>query len=238
MKYYNNLFLLTITLLFILASCKKESIIDGGTSDAKVDMTTYDYLAAHPRGLFDTLLMIIDKAEMKNIINGSGTMFVPTDYSINAYINAVQAQVRQADERRNFNLDSLFKQYSPQMLRDSMSAYFFPEIITRDGLDANGDTFAAILRPYDFLVTLEEHTNEDYNAGGLISQRPKFMFFNRIIGERDIIVGGVRRDPSNDPSKVDMRIICQTTGIISTTGIIHVLDNSHVWSRSLKLNIQ
>ncbi len=223
--------------LGMLASCTQDNIIDGGVSDPKVNMTTYDYLKAHPRGLFDTLLLIVDRAEMKNVINSTGTMFAPTDYSINAYITAKQAEARRIDERRNFNLDSLFKYYSPQMLRDSMSAYFFPETITRDGLDANGKIFPATLRPYDFLVTLEEHTNEDYNAGGLISQRPKFMFFNRIIGEKDIIVGGVRRDPSNDPVKVDMRILCQTTGIISTTGIIHVLDNSHVWSRSLKLNI-
>lgn len=228
----------TFLSVLVFTSCTKDQIIDGGVSKAKVDMTTYDYLKSHPRGLFDTLIMIIDKAEMVDLINSQKTVFAPTDYSINAYIALRQAEIRKVDERKNFTLDSLFKQFTPQMLRDSMSVYFFPEEIVRTDLDETGKTFNSALNSYSFLMTLEEHTNNDYDAGGLIPERPKFLYYNRVIGERDVIVAGQLQDPSGNANLLDVKTICQTTGIHTNTGVLHVLNNSHAWIRSLKLNIK
>jgi len=237
MKFQKFIFFTLPTILLLFFSCQKDTVVDGGVSNPHVNMTTYDYLKSHPRGLFDTLLLIIDKGQMKEMINSKGTFFVPTDYSIKSYLTVRQAEVRKIDEKKDYTLDSLFKYYSPKMLKDSMSVYFFAQDIEREKLDENGKEFSSSLSPYKFLITLEEHNNDDYNAGGIITNRPKFMFFNRIIGEKDVIIGGVRKDPSNDDSKNDLRNVLQTTGVISNTGIIHVIENSHTWLRSIKFNV-
>src|SRR5882762_2161700 len=112
-------------ILLAISSCKKDAVIDGGLSIEKVNMSTYDFLKSNNRHMFDTTLLIIDKAGMKDIINGPGTFFVPNDYSITSYLSAKQNEARKIDERKNFNLDTLFKYYSAQMLKDSMGIYFF-----------------------------------------------------------------------------------------------------------------
>jgi hypothetical protein len=117
------------TLVTLIFSCQKDTIVDGGVSDPKVNMTTYDYLKAHPKGLFDTLLLIVDKAQMKETINSKGTFIVPTDYSVNSYISLRQSQIRKVDERKDYTLDSLFKEFTPKMLKDSLSVYFFLKIL-------------------------------------------------------------------------------------------------------------
>ncbi|WP_159636738.1 hypothetical protein [Sphingobacterium composti Ten et al. 2007 non Yoo et al. 2007] len=238
MKNFIKYSFATFLSILLLSSCTKDQIIDGGVSNPKVNMTTYDYLKSHPRGLFDTLIMIIDKGEMKDLINSQKTFFAPTDYSINAFISIRQSEIRRVDERKNFNLDSLFKQFTPQMLRDSMSVYLFSDEIVRDNLDATGKSFNSALNGYSFLITLEEHSNNDYDAGGLIPERPKFMYYNRVIGQRDVLSAGQMQDPSGNANLLDVKTICQTTGIHTNTGVLHVLNNSHAWIRSLKLNIK
>ena len=224
-------------LLMLFFSCKKDAVIDGGVSNPKVNMTTYDYLKAHPRGLFDTLLLIVDKAGMKELVNSPGTMFVPTDYSIQNYLNLRRAEIRKVDERQDFTLDSLLKNYSPAMLKDSMSVYLFPQTIQREDLEESPKEYASRQSPYKFLVSLLEHGNNDYNADGIITTKPKFMWFSRTIGEKDLEISGRFQDPSGNPDLLDSRSILQTTGIISNTGIIHVLENGHIWLRGFKLNV-
>ncbi len=237
MKNINKLFLIIPLISLLFYACKKDAVIDGGTSDPHVNMTTYDYLKAHPKGLFDTLIMIIDKGEMKDLINGKGTMFAPTDYSVKNFLALRQAQERKIDERRDFTLDTLFKRYTPKMLRDSMSVYLFPDHITRDVLTETGKDFTSKLGNYKFLISLEKHGNDDYNAGGLIPERPSFMYYTRVLGERDVLVSGQIKDPSGNANLLDQKFICQTTGILTTNGVLHVLVNTHSWISSLKLNV-
>lgn len=230
-------FAICLSILFF-TSCTKDQIIDGGVSNPRVNMTTYEYLKAHPRGLFDTLIMIIDKGEMVDLINSQKTFFAPTDYNINNYLTVRQTAIRKIDERKNYTLDSLFKEFTPQMLRDSMSVYLFADEITRDNINPTGVTFNSALPGYSFLISLEEHANDDYNAGGLIPERPSFMHYNRVIGERDILSAGQIKDPTGNSNLVDVKALCQTTGILTNTGVLHVLTNTHTWVRSLKLNIK
>ena len=52
--------------LAYFTSCKKsEYLTDGGLSEAKTPLTTYDYLKQHKYHLFDTLIMVIDHYNMK-----------------------------------------------------------------------------------------------------------------------------------------------------------------------------
>lgn len=216
-----------ISLLF---SCKKDSVIDGGVSDPHVNMTTYDFLKSHPRHLFDTTLMIIDKAGLKDRVNSAGTFFVQTNYSIRNFLLAKQNELRKKDERLNFNLDSLFKYYTPKMLQDSMSVYLFSDRIVRDNLTETGTIFQTQEPNTKLLVTLEKSTSGDYTEDGIISQGPKLLYLTKIYGERDVLINGSLSDPSGKANLNDTKVICQTSGIITTTGIVHVLSNRHIWA--------
>lgn len=236
MKKLINIYILFSLVLSTMISCKKDPIIDGGVHKAEVNMTTYDYLKSHPRAIFDTTLLIIDKAGMKDLINSSGTFFVPTDFAIANYIAIRQTQVRKVNEKANYTLDTLFKYFSPAMLKDSIGMYFFADRIEREGLNELGKNYVnAVGTTYN--VSLDEHHNNDYNGGGIITARPKFLYLNRIIGERDIVVNGQVQDPSGKTSLRDVKVVCQTSGIISTTGVIHVLTNGHSWIQDYRINV-
>ncbi|WP_418359295.1 hypothetical protein [Sphingobacterium detergens] len=214
----------------LLFSCKKDGVIDGGVSDPRVNMTTYDFLKSHPRHLFDTTLMIIDKAGLKDRVNATGTFFVPTNYSIRLFLLAKQNELRKTDERLNFNLDSLFKFYPPKMLQDSMSVYFFNDRIVRDNLTETGTIFQTQEPTTKLLVTLEKSTSADYTEDGIISQGPKLLYLTKIYGERDVMRNGSLSDSSGKASLNDTKVLCQTSGIITTTGMVHVLSNQHTWA--------
>jgi len=50
-------------------------------------MTTYDWMKSNKYGVFDTVLMLIDKAGVKDKINAQGvTFFAPTDYDVYNYV--------------------------------------------------------------------------------------------------------------------------------------------------------
>lgn len=226
----NTIFYIGLISLVSLFGCKKDGIIDGGISDPHVNMTTYDFLKSHPQHLFDTTLMIIDKAGLKDKVNSAGTFFAPTNYSIRNFLLLKQNEWRKKDERLNFNLDSLFKHYTPKMLQDSMSVYLFNERIVRDNLTEAGTIFQPQEPSTKTLVTLEQSTSTDYIRDGIISQGPKLLYLTKIYGERDVMKNGAWVDPSGNPRLNDTKVLCQTSGIISTTGIVHVLSNQHSWA--------
>ena len=225
-----NIYITAILLVLFGSACKKSAIIDGGLSKEKVDMTTYDFLKTNPRQMFDTTLLIIDKAGMKDVINGPGTFFVPNNYAINNFLNAKRDEARKKDERLNYTLDSLFKYFSPQMLRDSMGIYFFPQKITRDGLNSVGASYQSITKGESLDVSLEE-VNQ-YTVPGIITNKPQYIYLNKILGAKDILGsdGLTKVDPSGDPKLLDIKTLCQTTGIITNTGVVHVLENKHIWT--------
>lgn len=221
-----------LLLLAALVGCKKDAVVDGGLSNENVNMTTYDFLKNHNRQVFDTTLMIIDKAGMKDLINSSGTFFVPNDYAIANFIAVKQGEARIKSEKLNYTLDSLFKYFTPKMLRDSMGIYFIPQRITRDGLDDNGSIYPTSTMNSSALVALDVTFNDRY-ISGTITNSPQYMAFVKIIGDRDVRSGigwAGWADPTGDRRKNDVRDRCQTTGIITTTGVVHVLSNSHAWT--------
>ncbi len=228
MKKLINSALVMTTILIAAASCKKDAVVNGELSQAEVNMTTYDYLKSHPRQMFDTTLMIIDKAGMKDLINGPGTFFVPNDYAIANYLAIKQAEARSTDERNNFTLDSLLN-YTPQMLRDSMGMYFFQERITRDVLNSAGKDYQTSTPGISLNVVLEERN--EYQQDGVISTKPKYIYLVKVRGQKDIFNNSdyTHTDPSGDEDLEDEMTICQTTGILTTNGVVHVLANYHSW---------
>jgi hypothetical protein len=217
----NSIIILIITIAFF--SCKKEYTIGGSVSDPHVNMTTYDYLKTNP--LFDTLLLLIDRTGLKDEVNSAGTFFAFTDYSITNYIKAKQADLRV--KRNDENLVYTFDSLDFVMLKDSVRAYLFKDKITRDNTTESGRLFKTNegeLRLIN-LVPIP-----DYTDGTVFSQMPKYLFYSKMIPfDGNPVPTDSTGIPGLKPGQL-LIAVCQTSGIITTTGVLHVLSNNHTFT--------
>src|SRR4029079_19121764 len=69
---------------FSLVACKKNYTIGGSKFNAQVNVSTYDYLKTSK--LFDTLVIMLDKAGLKDEVNQAGTFFAVTNFSIRSFV--------------------------------------------------------------------------------------------------------------------------------------------------------
>ena len=210
---YISCFLL---LLACFAACKKENYKnDGGVHDPNVNMTTYDYLKS--KHVFDSLVYLIDKAGMKDAINGDVTFFATTNYGIESYLKTRTARlVRQTgDENVKFTMDS----FTVKELRDSIQLYMIKGKINRPQMTLDGQLYDCTLGPIPnvkFLIKLVR--KYDYSA---YLNYVDYVNYGKVIGSRDDL------DPNPDqipPAERDINYLCQTSGIVTTTGILHVMD--------------
>lgn len=209
-------------LLAAFTSCKKNDYFIGGSlHNPNFNGTTYDYLKTNP--LFDTLVLLIDKTGLKDEINAAGTtFFAPTDYSIKNYVKNV-VQERKRLEANDENLIFDFKDLDFAQLKDSVRAYIFGEKIERAGLNATGKYYNAKDAEKRH-ISLRDDPSGGYSSGGL-TNIPRYIYFTKVIGDLDPL------DNSAVPSEEkDARIVAQTSGIITTNGVLHVLANGHTFT--------
>lgn len=212
-----------ITTVFVLAilitSCQKSDYkIDGGKSDANVNMTTYDFLKSH--GKFDSLVKIIDHAGIKDIINSNVTLFASTDYSVRDYVSAKkQEKIAQVgDENISFSI----KDIPAQELRDSMMIYLFDGKINRENLTTDNKYFQSKFGNIpNVRFNIKLRRTRDYNS---YVDFVDYLNFTKVIKTLDADEPDYNAIPESD---LDRSFDCQTSGLISTTGVIHVLSNNH-----------
>ncbi|QEH41968.1 fasciclin domain-containing protein [Chitinophaga sp. XS-30] len=209
-------------LIFSFASCKKNDYLVGGDlHNPQFNGTTYEYLQTNP--LFDTLLLLIDRTGLQEEVNAAGsTFFAPSDYSIQHYVKKV-VQARKRLEANDENLVFEFSELDFDLLKDSLRAYLFPEKIERTGLTEDGAFFSA-KDGEERHISLRDDPTGEYQTGGL-TIIPQYIYFSKVIGTVDPI------DNSDIPeAERDTRIVAQTTGILTTNGVLHVLANSHIFT--------
>lgn len=206
--------ILLLTMLF--AACKKDDhFIGGSLSKDHTNLTTYDYLKANAD--FDTLILLIDKAGLKETINSDVTFVAPTDYSIKLFL-ASRTRVLQAatnNENIKYTIDSI---KAPE-LRDSLLAYVFNGKIVRTDLSLEAQVYKNKVGE-DFAFKLVKGPYSGVFAAGTT-----LMALVKVINGLD---PNPRPDEFPDADK-DMEYTLQTTGIITTTGVLHVLQNNHVF---------
>lgn len=222
MKYIPIL-LLVLTLAVGATSCKRDDYFSGkDTHNAKVEMTTYDFLKAHPQGLFDTLLLLIDKAGLKEKINQSNTtFFAPTDYAITNYLNRRVVQEQNIDPFRKWTIDSLIKYELPKFT-DSINVYLVNQPLSFDKLTENG-LVTPTLKTGANSVTSWEFTNDanlGYNPN--VGSFPRIVYYALLL--RDVPPPIVSAELTATDAR---RVRVQTAGIQTNTGMVHVLNNGH-----------
>lgn len=185
-----------------LASCKKDDYIIGGqTHNAKVDMTTLDYLRKNP--LFDTLCLLVDKAGIQNVINENGiSFFAPTDYHIQSLITARNTKLQSMDARKRYTIDTLIK-YDLQGFRDSIRIHIVKRSLPYSALKEERQTFPTTFPTVNAEISYREVKQEEYGYNPAAGIYPRIVYYK--IGS--------------------LETYCQTSGIITNTGMLFVLQN-------------
>lgn len=216
-KIHNILFLFFG--LFYLTSCESDDYMnDGGKTQRFVDMTTYDFLKQH--GKFDSLVKIIDRAGLKDVVNEQNTTFFAcTDYSVAPYVSVKKQQriIELGNENINFGINDI----SLSEL-DSLKMYLFDGAFIREYLTTEDKYFTSKLGNIDnvrFRIKLRRANN--YSSW---LDYVDYLNFTRVVGSLDselpdgyIVL----------PNEEDLSYDCQTSDIITTTGVINVLSDTH-----------
>jgi hypothetical protein len=222
MKFFKTVAIIAVLLVSVW-SCKKSYTIGGSLFKAQVDMTTYDYLKTNH--LFDTLVIMIDAAGLKDELNQAGTFFAVTNYTIRNYVNAkaVVAQLAANNENLIYTFDSL----DLPSLKDSLRSYMFHDRITRDNIGQIGKLETA----NDGEVRLIQlRSTTDYTNSSVFITDPEYIYFSKMVALPGYPIPtdstGIRQ---LSPDQLTL-VLCQTTGILTTTGVLHVLNNQHVFN--------
>jgi len=219
MKKMINQYLFILLLAGGLFSCKKDDYKnDGGKLDPHVNMTTYDYLASKP--VFSQLVHAIDKAGMKEMVNGDITFFATTNYGVDEYVLLKKRlkAIELNDENISYTLDSI----PVKLLQDSLKLYMFRGKINREDMTYQGKLYNSMVGPIpnvQFLINLRKtFSYSDY------IDHVDVVTLTKVIGSRD----DMELNPDQIPQdQKDLGFDCQTSGIITTTGIVHVLNGYH-----------
>lgn len=214
-----NILVKALVLLFISSSCQKDDYKnDGGTSSPNVNMTTYDFLKSH--GKFDSLVRIIDHAGIKDVVNSNVTFFATTDYGVREYVAAKKQEkiIQVGNENISFSITDIPK----QELRDSMMIYLFDGAINRDNLTTEDKFFQSKFGNIpNVRFNIKMRRTRDYSS---YVNYVDYLNFTKVIKTIDAQEPDYNAIPD---AELDRSVDCQTSGLISTTGVIHVLDNSH-----------
>lgn len=214
-----KILVICISLLMLIQSCSKDNyIIDGGVSNPKVNMSTYDFLMQH--GSFDSLIRIIDHAGIKDIVNSDVTFFATTDYGVRDYVAAKKQQkiIELGDENIKFGIQDI----PAKELRDSMMVYLFDGQINRQDLTPDNKYFVSKLGAIpNVRFNIKLRRTRDYSN---YLDYVDYLNYTKVIGTLDADEPDYNAIPKEEQDK---SFDCQTSGIISTTGVLHVLQNSH-----------
>nr|WP_315419828.1 hypothetical protein [uncultured Pedobacter sp.] len=209
-----------IIVVALFASCKKDDYKnDGGISNPNVNMTTYDYLKSNPK--FDSLVKVIDRAGLKDVVNGNITLFATTNYGIAEYVKAKKNQIAIQTGNENFNFG--IKDLPQGELSDSLKTYMFAGKINRDQITLDGKLYNSLLGSVpdvQYLIKFRRSYTDYSNYLNYVD----YVTYTKVIGTRD----DKELNPTTLPDdQKDKAVDCQTSGIITTTGIVHVLNGNH-----------
>lgn len=210
MKNIYTYILIVLTLLS-LASCKDDYVTDGGVSKAETPLTVYDYLDQHKYQMFDTVLQLVDKLELKDVINSSGTFFAPNDYNVQNYLDAMSDTLREQTDVADttYTLANLLDDITEEMLLQ----YALADTVTLAGAAISGETYATLANT-DVVVKRTLTTESQYYTYS--SEPVYFLYYCK-------------------PEMEEER--CQTTGILTQNGegtILHALNSQHVFGQFTK----
>lgn len=216
-----RIYYLAVLLLALTACNNDDYLIDGGVSDPHVNMTTYDFLKS--KTLFDTLVMAIDKAGLKEEVNRAATFYAPTNFSFKRYVDVQISYM--VDNLHLVDPKFTFDSIAVETLRDSLQMYMFDRQLSRDSLDKEGTICASFIGKQ---MKVSNEPEKVYSEQ-LVDEVGYLYFINKKGKKFETYdeTKGLNGHNKPNTAEADTRERIQTSGIISTTGIVHVLNNGH-----------
>lgn len=218
-----------LLILSVFFSCKKSDYIVGGSlqdTNQYSNMTTYEALQSMPA--FDTLVMLIDAAGLKDSINQDNTtFFAPVNNAITQYIadrtHLIQYTISQDS---SFSFDSLLYYIRNNLdgTRDSLLMYLVKTKLTYDALSSNGRIYPTALPGDSAAVSYEYTKSTDLGYNAIVSSSPRVVYFTQLWAHYEIDDNNTAADV---PSDIGVHTLVQTSGINTKNGVIHALEYSH-----------
>lgn len=210
-------YLILLLMIGFFGACTNDDYLkDGGIANPEVNMTTYDYLKSNP--LFDTLVMTIDLLDLKDKVNQAGTIYAPTNFSFSSYIMDELNALRQIKSDTTYTYADI-----PLTSLDSVRMYIFEERLLRNDLGKEGKVYTSDL---GMEFKLSKEPVGDYSS--VLIDKPEYLYFIKREGARFDSYDETVANTLPKEEK-DQRILVQTSGIITTTGVVHVLANNHMF---------
>lgn len=194
---------------------------EGEITSAYVDSNTIDYLRANRFGIFSMSLDLFEKAGYLDLLDKKGvTVFMPTNYSIKHYMKQKEyiLQKETGDETLKYTYDDLVRDL-PQF-KDSLKMYIVEEEVNRSDLERTTGEAVTMkcMLGCDMNISLKKTKLYTETVPNSVN---KYLYYTFIINGLDPVDGNVSiqdKDVSN---------YCQTSGLITQTGILHVLRDEH-----------
>jgi len=220
--------LLFITAIVLFTECKKDYINGGSVQDVNqyIHTTTYDVLKSN--ALYDTLVQLIDAAGLKDKINGAdNTFFAPSDYSVRSYLNQRTIAAQATNQYAKFGMDSLiyYLKNNIKGTADSLRLYLIHKPLNFSVLTSTGALYPTELAGDTAIVSYEYTKNSNLGYSSLVSGVPQLVYFTQLWHHYEVSeatpAGAV-------PPNIGVHTLCKTSGIVTQTGIMNALDNSHI----------
>ncbi|MEI3796977.1 Fasciclin domain-containing protein [Chitinophaga ginsengisegetis] len=200
--------------LLILAACKKDNYLvdEGNTNLERIrKMPTYDFLKESK--VLDTVVMLIDRAGMKDEINGDITFFSPTNSGVANFL-AQQTRALQRkynNENIKFTLDSL----TTDSIKFYLRRHIFKGVIDKKAMSYTKKSFTNINSEGNYFLLLEKYY---IDVSGIRSTTNRIQI-RRVFGlaDEDVPDGTENREP-------DFYAYVQTSEVRTATGMVHVLE--------------
>lgn len=199
-----------LTAVIALYSCEKDGnyLTDGGTSNQEVGTTTMEFFKSHSQ--LDTLAILIERAGMEDLVNGNNTIFAPNNLSIKNYVKTILAEMRYEDPQAEYTINDI----PLDTLTKYMGGYIIPGKIKRENMTLEQGKIYIAENGEERRISLEP--TDQYN--GELDSKPEYVYFTYKQGED--------WDPWDDITDDD-KVVVKTSNLISTNGVIHVLQGNH-----------
>lgn len=219
---------LFITAIVLFTECKKDYITGGSMQDVNqyTRTTTYDVLKTNP--LYDTLVQLIDAAGLKSKINEeNNTFFAPSDYSVLSYLNRRTLAAQAINQYAQWGMDSLiyYLKNNIKGTADSLRLYLIHKPLNFSVLTSTGAVYPTELAGDTAIVSYEYTKNSNLGYNSQVSGVPQLVYFTQLWHHYEVSEAA----PAGDvPPNIGVHTLCKTSGIVTQTGIMNALDNSHI----------
>ncbi|MBD0833237.1 fasciclin domain-containing protein [Aestuariibaculum sediminum] len=203
-----------LALLLSIYACDGDGyLVDGGLSNPNTGSTTLEFFKSHDQ--LDTLAILIERAGMENVVNGNATIFAPNNLSIKNYIDAVLAEMRESDPLAEYTVNDI----PADTLTKYLGGYIFDGKITRENMFKNQGEIYTSTNGEERRISLEPA--DIY--GGELDTYPELVYFTYKIGQD----WDDWNENVGNADERDNKFVVRTSNIMSTNGVIHVLQGNH-----------